>query len=47
MKRETRFTSKHAAGDISSKIEEVAKELGFNVQKQKYKVFGKKSSYLI
>lgn len=38
VKRETRFASKHAAGDISSKIEEVAKELGFNVQKEKYKM---------
>lgn len=38
MKRETRFASRHPAGDIISKIEEVAKPLGFNVQKQNYKV---------
>ncbi|CAA6657891.1 unnamed protein product [Spirodela intermedia] len=38
VKRETRFASKHSAGDIISKIEEVAKPLGFNVQKQNYKL---------
>ncbi|KAJ7530752.1 hypothetical protein O6H91_14G017500 [Diphasiastrum complanatum] len=36
--RETRFTSKHPAKEIISKIEEAAKPLGFNVQKRNYKM---------
>ncbi|KAL2652157.1 hypothetical protein R1flu_020285 [Riccia fluitans] len=38
VKRETRFTSKHPANEIVSKIEEAAKPLGFNVQKRNYKM---------
>eukprot|EP01018_Ginkgo_biloba_P030748 Gb_31411 [translate_table: standard] len=38
VKRETRFTSKHPAKEIISKIEEAAQPLGFNVQKQNYKM---------
>lgn len=38
VKRETRFTSQCPANEIMSKIEETAKPLGFNVQKQNYKV---------
>ncbi|PKA45767.1 CBL-interacting protein kinase 23 [Apostasia shenzhenica] len=38
-KRETRFTSKLPAKDILSKIEEVAKPLGFSIDKRNYKVF--------
>lgn len=38
VKRETRFTSKHPAEEIVSKIEETAKPLGFNVQKKNYKM---------
>ncbi|XP_020254714.1 CBL-interacting protein kinase 32-like [Asparagus officinalis] len=37
-KRETRFTSKCAAKEIISKIEEAAKPLGFDVQKKNYKM---------
>ncbi|CAM6082117.1 unnamed protein product [Calypogeia fissa] len=38
VKRETRFTSKHSAKEIVTKIEEAAKPLGFNVQKRDYKM---------
>ncbi|MCO5586712.1 hypothetical protein L7F22_040654 [Adiantum nelumboides] len=38
VKRETRFTSKHPAKEIVSKIEQTAKPLGFNVQKNNYKM---------
>ncbi|KAG6543106.1 hypothetical protein Mapa_015355 [Marchantia paleacea] len=38
VKRETRFTSKHPANEIVTKIEEAAKPLGFNVQKRNYKM---------
>ncbi|MQM20648.1 hypothetical protein Taro_053672 [Colocasia esculenta] len=38
VKCETRFTSKRPAGEIISKIEEAAKPLGFNVEKQNYKL---------
>lgn len=38
VKRETRFTSKHPAKEIVSKIEQTAKPLGFNVQKKNYKM---------
>jgi serine/threonine protein kinase len=38
VKRETRFTSKHSANDIISKIEEAASPLGFNVKKNNYKM---------
>lgn len=38
VKRETRFTSKHPAQEIVSKIEETAKPLGFNVEKKNYKM---------
>ncbi|KAL6009803.1 CBL-interacting serine/threonine-protein kinase 3 [Asimina triloba] len=37
-KRETRFTSKCAADEIVSKIEEAAKPLGFDVRKKNYKM---------
>ncbi|KAH7276839.1 hypothetical protein KP509_39G024200 [Ceratopteris richardii] len=37
-KRETRFTSKHPAKEIISKIEETAKPLGFNIEKKNYKM---------
>ncbi|KAK7255051.1 hypothetical protein RIF29_28453 [Crotalaria pallida] len=36
-KRETRFISKPSAKEIINRIEEVAKLLGFNVQKKNYK----------
>ncbi|KAJ7568179.1 hypothetical protein O6H91_01G021600 [Diphasiastrum complanatum] len=39
VKRETRFTSRHPAKEILSKIEEAAKPLGFNIKKHNYKVF--------
>lgn len=38
VKRETRFTSKHPAKEIVTKIEQTAKPLGFNVQKKDYKM---------
>ncbi|CAA6669911.1 unnamed protein product [Spirodela intermedia] len=38
VKSKTRFASKHPAGEIVSRIEEVAKPLGFNVEKQNYKL---------
>eukprot|EP00249_Psilotum_nudum_P012732 c23949_g1_i1 orf=481-1800(+) len=38
VKRETRFTSQRPAEEIVSKIEEAAKPLGFNIQKQNYKM---------
>ncbi|MQL72303.1 hypothetical protein Taro_004627 [Colocasia esculenta] len=38
IKRETRFASKCPASEIISKIEEAAKPLGFNVEKQNYKL---------
>lgn len=38
VKRETRFTSKHPASEIISKIEETAMPLGFDVKKNNYKV---------
>ncbi|KAM7270547.1 hypothetical protein ACFE04_029761 [Oxalis oulophora] len=38
VKRETRFTSKHSANEIISKIEQAAVPLGFNVKKNNYKV---------
>lgn len=38
VKRETRFTSKHPAPEIVSKIEATAKPLGFNVEKKNYKM---------
>ncbi|XP_042406107.1 CBL-interacting protein kinase 32-like isoform X2 [Zingiber officinale] len=37
-KRETRFTSTCSAKEIITKIEEVAKPLGFDIQKKNYKV---------
>lgn len=37
-KQESRFTSKHPAPEIVSKMEETAKPLGFDVQKQDYKM---------
>eukprot|EP01018_Ginkgo_biloba_P032981 Gb_25413 [translate_table: standard] len=37
-KREARFTSKHPAKEIISKIEEAARPLGFDVQKKNYKM---------
>lgn len=37
-KQESRFTSKHPAPEIISKMEETAKPLGFNVQKRDYKM---------
>ncbi|KAK4354065.1 hypothetical protein RND71_026259 [Anisodus tanguticus] len=39
VKRETQFTSRSPANEIISKIEEIAKPLGFSVQKKNYKVF--------
>ncbi|KAH7285248.1 hypothetical protein KP509_33G018700 [Ceratopteris richardii] len=38
VKEELHFTSKYPASEIISKIEETAKPLGFNVQKQDYKM---------
>ncbi|KAL8113233.1 hypothetical protein AgCh_020525 [Apium graveolens] len=38
VKRETRFTSKHPASEIISKIEETAMPLGFDVKKNNYKL---------
>ncbi|CAH9106729.1 unnamed protein product [Cuscuta epithymum] len=38
VKRETRFTSKHPAAEIISKIEETAVPLGFNVKKDQHKL---------
>ncbi|CAM6109045.1 unnamed protein product [Calypogeia fissa] len=38
LKREIRFTSRYSANEILTKIEEAAKPLGFNVQKQNYKM---------
>lgn len=38
VKRETRFTSKHPAPEIVSKIEATAKPLGFNVERKNYKM---------
>lgn len=38
VKRETRFTSKHSANEIVSKIEEAAMPLGFEVKKNNFKV---------
>lgn len=38
VKRETRFTSKHPAPEIVSKIEATARPLGFNVEKKNYKM---------
>jgi hypothetical protein len=38
VKQESHFTSKGPASDIISKIEEAAKPLGFEVQRQEYKV---------
>ncbi|XP_078437541.1 CBL-interacting protein kinase 23-like isoform X1 [Wolffia australiana] len=38
VKSKTRFASKHPAGEIVAKIEEVAKPLGFAVQKNSYKM---------
>lgn len=38
VKSESRFTSKHPASEIISKMEETAKPLGFNVQKRDYKM---------
>ncbi|KAJ4825423.1 CBL-interacting serine/threonine-protein kinase 9, partial [Turnera subulata] len=38
VKRETRFASNSPANEILSKIEEAAKPLGFNVDKQNYKM---------
>ena len=38
LKRETRFTSKHPAPEIISKMEETARPLGFKVEKRDYKV---------
>eukprot|EP00256_Glycine_max_P063958 XP_014633934.1 CBL-interacting serine/threonine-protein kinase 9 [Glycine max] len=37
VKRETHFTSQRPTNEIMSKIEEVAKPLGFNVHKRNYK----------
>lgn len=37
-KQESRFTSKHPAPEIISKMEETAKPLGFNVHKRDYKM---------
>ncbi|MCO5611394.1 hypothetical protein L7F22_065647 [Adiantum nelumboides] len=36
--QETRFTSKHPAHEIITKMEEIAKPLGFNVEKDNYKM---------
>lgn len=38
IKRETRFSSKCSANEIVSKIEEAAKPLGFDIQKNNYKM---------
>jgi serine/threonine protein kinase len=38
VKRETRFTSKHSANEIISRIEEAAAPLGFDVTKNNYKM---------
>ncbi|GLU14029.1 hypothetical protein SLE2022_306230 [Rubroshorea leprosula] len=38
VKRETRFTSRHPANEIISKIEEAAMPLGFDVKKNNYKM---------
>ncbi|KAJ8540030.1 hypothetical protein K7X08_026419 [Anisodus acutangulus] len=38
VKRETQFTSRSPANEIISKIEEIAKPLGFSVQKKNYKM---------
>ncbi|KAM7524876.1 hypothetical protein LguiA_014778 [Lonicera macranthoides] len=38
VKRETRFTSKHSANEIISRIEEAATPLGFDVTKNNYKM---------
>ncbi|KAG8637464.1 hypothetical protein MANES_15G124575v8 [Manihot esculenta] len=38
VKRETRFTSKHSANEIVSKIEEAAMPLGFEVKKNNFKM---------
>lgn len=38
LKQESRFTSKHPAPEIISKMEETAKPLGFNVQTRDYKM---------
>eukprot|EP00249_Psilotum_nudum_P016127 c25670_g2_i1 orf=524-1846(+) len=38
VKRESRFTSKHPALEIISKMEETARPLGFNVQRRDYKM---------
>ncbi|KAF3782095.1 CBL-interacting serine/threonine-protein kinase 9 [Nymphaea thermarum] len=38
VKRETQFTSQRPASEIISRIEETAKPLGFNVQKQNYRM---------
>ncbi|XP_017234763.1 CBL-interacting serine/threonine-protein kinase 23 isoform X2 [Daucus carota subsp. sativus] len=38
VKRETRFTSKHPASEIISKIEETATPLGFDIKKNNYKL---------
>ncbi|EEF29400.1 CBL-interacting serine/threonine-protein kinase, putative [Ricinus communis] len=38
VKRETRFTSKHSANEIISKIEEAAMPLGFQVKKNNFKL---------
>lgn len=38
VKQELHFTSKHPAPEIISKMEETAKPLGFNVQRQNYKM---------
>ncbi|XP_010474701.1 PREDICTED: CBL-interacting serine/threonine-protein kinase 9-like [Camelina sativa] len=38
VKRETRFTSQRSASEIMSKMEEIAKPLGFNVRKDNYKI---------
>lgn len=38
VKRETRFTSKHSANEIISKIEEAAAPLGFDVKKNNFKM---------
>jgi len=45
VKKETRFTSKLPANEIITKIEEAAKPLGFNVEKQncKLKLLGEKT----
>lgn len=39
VKRETRFTSKHSANEIISKIESTAMPLGFEVKKNNFKVW--------